>query len=352
VTHVLLSHAWNSEFAVMAWLALGRGIPTFLVTAFSDAIRIRRFRSRDDLTTPVEFMARAAFDALAPSVRHEIIRFGAAQLVQRQANQTADINIRHAYVPETRTTDRAKARAMLGVTDDRPIGVIYGHSWFDFPHLYGMKNFTDFVDWFEATLARISEIDNVTWFLKPHPMEGWYGGQKMTDNIAALPPHVRVIESHVDTLTVMSAADAIVTVHGTAALEAAAHGVPVIAADHSYYADWGFANVARDRAEYLALLGRVGKFDALTPAQRDLARACFALAYAEPDPGMGALRVPCDSLGSELYDLVRQMVSTTPQALAAETDRMARFLSQDEIDSFAAYALVRWASRPDRAAAA
>jgi hypothetical protein len=31
---------------------------------------------------------------------------------------------------------------------------------------------------------------------------------------------------------------------------------------------------------------------------------------------------------------------------------MARFLSQDEIDSFAAYALVRWASRPDRAAAA
>ena len=74
------------------------------------------------------------------------------------------------------------------------------------------------------------------------------------------------------------------------------------------------------------------------------ARACFAFAYAEPDPGTNALRMPCDSLGSELYRLVHGMVTERPTVLKSEAQRMRDFLAQDRVDSFAAFALLRWAS--------
>src|SRR5207248_7633522 len=53
VAHVALSHPWKSEWATLAWLALGRGIPVYHLTGFCQAIRIRRFRLRDDYATPV-----------------------------------------------------------------------------------------------------------------------------------------------------------------------------------------------------------------------------------------------------------------------------------------------------------
>jgi hypothetical protein len=182
-------------------------------------------------------------------------------------------------------------------------------------------------------------------------MEEWYGGYKMTENIGNLPAHVRVIANQVDTVTVMAAADAIVTLHGTAALEAAAAGVPVIAADRSYYSDWGFVHAASDTSHYRELLERVGRLPRPDAAQRDLAHACFALAYSGPDPQLGLLRVPCDSLGAELYDQVRAMVTENRNALGQEVDRLAEFLAQGRIDSYATHAVVKWASRSNTAAA-
>jgi hypothetical protein len=343
ISHVLVSHAWGSEWAALAWLALLHGVPAFLVTAFSDAIRIRRFRKIDDLRTPVEFLSRTAFDALPASVQRRVIDFGEEQLIARQKNQTSDVNIRHAYLPNKRITSRTRARAALGVLDDRPIGIIYGHSWFDFPHVYGMQNFTDFLHWFEQTIQFAMTRNDIVWLLKPHPMESWYGGYKMAAGLGPLPEHIRILSQHVDTVTAMSAADAIVTVHGTAALEAAAAGVTVIAADRSYYSDWGFAYSARSRSEYFDLLSRIGRLDAPNALQRDLAHACFALTFAEPEPGMNALRVPCDSLGSELFHLVRKMMKEEAPALASEVQRLRDFLGQDEVDSFAAFHLIRTA---------
>src|SRR5262249_29510038 len=155
---------------------------------------------------------------------------------------------------------------------------------------------------------------------------------RMVDGTGDLPFHVRLMSDHVDTLTVMSAADAIVTVHGTAALEAAAAGVPVIAAGRSYYGDWGLVHCAAVRAGSFDLLARVGTLPRPTQAQRDLAQACFALAYAEPPEGMGALRVPCDSLGAKLFEEVGRMARDA-RALAFERQRIADFLDQSESDA-------------------
>lgn len=340
-----LSHAWKNEWGAALWLALARGIDYFCVTQVSETIRIRRFRRAEDFIRPVEHLAYRDFLKLAPPVRASLAELGHHELDRRYAGRTTDINIRYAFAPGERTTDRTEARRRLGAPGDRPVGIVYGHSWFDYPHIYGMRNFEDFVDWFRATIEQIRRIDHVTWLLKPHPMEVWYGGLTMSDMVGELPPHIRMLPHRTDSLTAMTAADAIVSVHGTAGIEAAATGVPVICADRTYYDDWGFAHVAEDRAAYGRLLAQVGQLPRPDAAIRDRAAACFVCAYGEPQDVAPALRVPCDSLGSRLFVQVREIVERSQGDLDTEVDRIAAFLRQDAIDSFAALAFLEAATR-------
>lgn len=332
-----ISHGWKNEFGALLWMALKRGISAHCVTQVSEAIRIRRFRQSGDFDIPVEHLPYDRYLALPEAVKAQLIAIGKKELARRQGSTTSDINIRHAYVVGERAVDRASAREKLGVTDDRPIGVIYGHAWFDFPHLYAMTNFTDFVDWFRQTLNSIRRHDHVQWFLKPHPMEVWYGGQTMADIVEGAPAHVRMLPHRIDTLSVMRAADAIVSIHGTSSMEAAAMGTPVICADRSYYSDWGFAHCAKSASHFDALLAQVGQLSPPTEHQRDLAVACFVGAYGEPHDWASALRVPCDSLGHELFDQVKDMIRLQGRELEQEISRIDTFLRQDQFHSYSAW---------------
>ena len=345
VGNLAVSHAWKSEWGALLWCALKRDVPSYCVTHYSEAIRIRRFNTLKDFDLPVEHLPVAVFDRASPGVKRALVDFGYAELQRRQSNQSSDVNIRFAYDLSKRVNSRAEARQKLGVDDDQPIGVIYGHAWFDFPHLYGMANFTDFVDWFQSTVEAIRKIDHVRWFLKPHPMEVWYGGHRMKDMIGELPPHISVLPHEIDTLTVMKAADAIVSVHGTSTLEAVAGGTTVICADRSYYSDWGFAHVAKSRDEYPRILAQVGKLPRPDQATRDRAAACFVGAYGEPHETGGALRIPCDSGGAQLFVDIRQMVVTAPSGLEREVDRLAAFLEQTSVDSFESWTFVHAAEQ-------
>lgn len=338
---VLLSHAWKNVWGSLAWLALSRQAEVLCVTQVSEAIRIRRFRNPDDFSSPVEFLSKAVFDGLDRATQETMIRLGYAELERRQRSQTSDVNIRYAYDTASRATGRVDARTQLGVYDDRPVGVIYGHSWFDFPHIYGMRNFTDFHDWMTRTNDIIVELPNIRWFLKPHPMETWYGGQTMKDIVSTSMPHISFLPHKIDTMTVMQAADAVVTVHGTAGLEATMLGTPVICADNSYYSEWGFTRTATSLDDYRELLSGVGSFRPLDARTRDLAAACFLAAYGEPHDHSSALRVPCDSRGALLYDEVGSIITGQRPAMADEVVRIAEFLVQGTTDALSAWSFLK-----------
>lgn len=343
VAHVALSHPWKSEWASLVWLAIGKQIPAYHLTGFVEGMRIRRFRGHEDYRNPVEHLPAGVFDALPEPVRAELSRIGAAELERRSTGESSDINARYAFRPENRIDQRAKARASLAGDDARPIVVIYGHVWFDFPHTYAMSNFTDFRDWMEITLAHVRAARDVVWLIRPHPTEEWYGGFRLADLVGDLPPHVKLLPTGTDNKTILTAADCVVTVHGTVGLEATMQGLPVILADRSYFSDWGFAHVARDRADYLRLLGIAGRLAPPSASDRDRARAAFALALGEPPAETGAMRMSCDSLGSVLQREVIGRAFDGAEVLARERKRIARFLDQGEMDSFAAFNLVEFA---------
>ena len=336
IAHVMLSHPWQSEFATLVWAALSRGIPTYHLTGYCEGIRIRRFLSTDDYAIPVEQLNLREFLALPEAVRRKLAQEGADYLAQRQAGEGSDINTRYAFHPASRAASRAQARRALGVSDDRKLGVIYSHVWFDFPHTFAMVNFTDFLDWMRLTLEQVREIRDMDWVLKPHPTEEWYGGFRLRDLVDDLPPHLRLAPSDTDSLAATIAADVVVTVHGTVGLEAAAHGLPVIASDRSFYGDWGFVHQATSRDDYVRLLRRARDLPAPDETGRQRALALIALALAPTPADVGGLRMRCDSSGPILYkDIIRRYSESAP-VLERERTHILKWLG-NKSSSYAAH---------------
>lgn len=344
VSHVAVSHPWKNEWATLVWLALSRKVPSYYLTSYCDSIRIRRFVTQHDYAQPKDFLSRAEFDALTPKARAFLSSIGEQDLKRRAAANSTDINTRFAFNPAFRISDRAAARIALSGQDERPIGVVYCHSWVDFPHIFGLRNFTDYADWIRATVSRIGEIRDVIWLLKPHPAERWQGGMTLREIVGDLPPHVRVVTSKTDLATALNAADAVVTVHGTIGLEASAQGVPAILADRSYYSDWNIGYEARDRRDYFRLLGEVGRLPRPDAAARRRAMACFAAALAIPPIEVEALPMRTDADGSRLYDEIRDLYANQPERIAKEVARFGEFIDQNDMHSYAAYYLIKAAA--------
>lgn len=345
VAHVALSHPWKSEWGSLIWLALQNAVPAYHLTGFCEAMRIRRFKSPEDYSTPVEHVSLDTYLGLPGQIRNRLAEIGQAALARRASGQSSDINVRFAYRPETRSGDREAARRMLADRPDRPLILVCGHVWYDFPHTFAMGNFTDFLDWIRFTLETIRTLDDAIWLLKPHPTEGWYGSFYLSEVADALPAHVRVLPIETDTASVLGAVDAVVTVHGSIGLEAVAKGVPAILADRSYYSGWGIASVARSANHYRDLLADAVRLPRPDAKARARAAACFALSLAEPSADVNALRMSCDSIGSRLYGEIAARLARDRALVQQESERICRFLSQTHVDSFAAFHMIETIKR-------
>lgn len=340
VVRVVSSHPWKNEFATLCWTAITHAVPCYYVTGLCEGTRIRRFHTTEDFRTPVEHLTFADFEGLPVSVRDHVIDRGQSYLAERARGESTDINARHAFRPEKRPTSKAAARRVLGVAEDRPLAVVYAQIWFDFPHTFAMQNFTDFLDWMTYTADEIGKNTSVSWLLKPHPCDPWYGGIRLADVVQELPPHVSLCPEQTDSLTALLAADYVVTVHGTVAIEATARGVPVLCADRSYYSGWGFARVAKSREDYARLLANIQTLAHPTEEQRKRAMAVAALSLAPIPEVMGVSRTSCDSSGTMLYKEIINRFERNKSALLIEQGAISEWMASSH-PSYAAYQTIR-----------
>lgn len=326
-SHVVMSHPWKSEYGIVVWCAIQRGIPAFHLTGYCEGVRCRRFRDAADYFLPVEHLSRSTFDSLPQAAQRQLIEAGKTYLAERERGQSSDINARMAFRPDCRTQDRPEALKRLGLSGTRPIAAIYAHVWYDFPHTFAMKNFTDFKDWMDVTLKAIGANSEVDWLLKPHPTEEWYGGFSLAQMVGDLPPHVRLLSDDSDSLTVTALADVVVTCHGTVGLEAASHGCVVISADNSYYAAWDISHVATSRQHYEDLLRSAGR---LTPPDRDAQERALALidmVLAPARKELGMLKQLCDSSGPDLYAKIVRCYEHDASEISREIDNLAMWIT-------------------------
>jgi hypothetical protein len=255
---LVISHPFNFQLGSLAWQALARGIQAVLPFGLFGGLRFTRFFTPHDLVRFYDRPMRAEIDGLSPKKANALALVGRDYMRRRLQGAAGDLPSQYAFQRNQGQIDRNEMCRQFGWDAAKPIVGVYASNWYDWPHQFGMTQFRDFLDWTEATYRAAFGNKNVNWLFKPHPAEDWFGGVGLADIFAGFgsASHVALADKSWNNTHVIHSLDALVTYHGTAGIEFACQGKPVLVPDRGKYDDCGFVAVAKDRQNYLDLLGR------------------------------------------------------------------------------------------------
>lgn len=184
-----------------------------------------------------------------------------------------------------RIKSKEEVRAQLGLDARKKTAVIFSHIFWDATFFYGDSLFEDYEEWLVQTVRTACANTAVNWIVKLHPVNVWrleadgYIGDlaervALRKRIGALPGHIYLVDPDTDinTYSLFGIADFGLTVRGTVGIEMAMFGIPVFTAGTGRYSGLGFTVDFARPEEYLAALGRIQDYPALTPEQVTLAR--------------------------------------------------------------------------------
>ena len=184
-----------------------------------------------------------------------------------------------------RIKSKEELRAQLGLDARKKTAVIFSHIFWDATFFYGDSLFEDYEEWLVQTVRAACANTAVNWIVKLHPVNVWrleadgYKGDlaervALRKQIGALPGHIYLVDPDTDinTYSLFGIADFGLTVRGTVGIEMAMFGIPVFTAGTGRYSGLGFTVDFARPEDYLAALGRIQDYPALTPEQVTLAR--------------------------------------------------------------------------------
>jgi len=255
---LVVSHPFNFMPGTLAWQALQRGIQAVLPFGLFGGLRFTRFYEPTDLLRFYDRPSRAEIEGLTLARTEALAAVGREYLRGRLSGAASDLASQYAFQRNRGGIDRDEICRRFGWDPAKPIVGFYASNWYDWPHQLGMTQFRDFLDWTEASYRAACANTAVNWLFKPHPAEDWFGGVALANIFAGFhrADHVALAEKCWNNAEVMHCLDALVTYHGTAGVEFAAQGKPVLVPDRGKYDDCGFVIVADNRTHYLDLLSR------------------------------------------------------------------------------------------------
>jgi hypothetical protein len=323
---LVLTHPFNFYWGALAHLALARGIPVVLAFGLFGVLRFAHMRQPEDMFRFYDRPTRAEIDGLAPATAEAMASIGKAYLASRFGGKADDLASVYAYQRRAAGIDRDSLCRRFGWDPGKPIVAFYASNWFDWPHQLGMTQFRDFLDWTEATLSAACDNSDVNWLMKPHPCEEWFGGVALSKVLGGMrtSPHVGIADSSWNNTAVMHAIDALVTYHGTAGVEFASLGKPVLVPDRGKYEDCGFVKLAQSRAHYLELLA-TRWWDGMDLADAQRRAEVFAgWWFCAPDWQQEFLLAD-DSRQDALYESIPTLLARNRDPLGTEIDTLRRW---------------------------
>jgi hypothetical protein len=179
-------------------------------------------------------------------------------------------------------------RQKLGLSSDRKVAVIFPHILWDGSFFFGKDLFNDYTQWFVETVRAASANSRLQWVVKLHPAHlvkarrinslGKLGELNVIEStFGSLPSHVKLVypNTELSTYSLFEIADYAVTVRGTAGIESALFGVPVVTAGTGRYDRRGFTLDSLTRQEYLEKLATLETFPRLSAEQVELAERYY-----------------------------------------------------------------------------
>ena len=244
---VALSHAVSYQCAPLAWLAAKKNIPVIILYGEYGVPRLWRLSKANDIFFGIGHPNKENINGLDKKKEVQLSSIGEKYLCKRITGSTKDIGSRYAFQKNKDELDLLSYKKKY-----KNIIAIYLGNWFDFPHIFGMSRFIDILDWIKSTIKYASKNKNIFWLIKPHPMDEWYGGLTLRDILnTKLPENIIILSNNYSGKSVIENVDALITYHGTSAIEFAAMGKPVMVADKGWYHEFDFVIYPKSKEEYL-----------------------------------------------------------------------------------------------------
>ncbi len=327
---VILSHTLDYTYGAIAWAAIRHGIPVLTLYGDFGHARFLRLKAPSDLFM---FPGRPSEEEITgmPCAMTAVLRkLGAEQLAARLSGSTSDVGAIYAYRLSQGPITREQIASRFGWHASRPTIGVYSSNWFDYPHVSGMCDFRDFLDWISATLEVAKSRPEVNWLFKAHPCDDWYGkihGQRLEDLVAAInQQHIRLADKNWNGLDMMQTLDGIVTCHGTIGIEATSRSIPVLVPYSGWYGHAGFVTCASDRDDYLSLLRMDWWQGQNLEANKEKAELFAAWMFCVPD-WHGQYKYHDDSKQDEIYADLTDFLRSNRIAIAREADEVAAWFA-------------------------
>jgi hypothetical protein len=169
-----------------------------------------------------------------------------------------------------------------GLDPTKPVFVVMLHSFNDACNHFENMLYNDYYSWFMDTLDIVKDLTDSNWIFKEHPACKFYPHDANLQGIFELlkdQKHVVFLdnEDQLNTSTILKHSQAILTCHGTIALEAGSQGIPSLQISDSYYSSWGIGKQCMSRDEYRMELKNIIALPRLTEDQMDLAKIILYL---------------------------------------------------------------------------
>lgn len=173
----------------------------------------------------------------------------------------------------------AELRRALELPDAGPVWCLFAHLNWDSVSDYSPMVFESIDDWLLSAIDAMAADPATTWLVKIHPAERQTQtvagvGALIGSHFRDLPPNIKIIagDADVSPLDLYRMLDGGTTIFGTAGLEMALEGKPVIVAGQPHYSGKGFTYDATSAQEYLRLIESAGRTPLLSGEQVRLAR--------------------------------------------------------------------------------
>ena len=283
---VVLSHGMGFLYASIAWLALKRKIPVYILYGDFSTKRFIFLEDQSDLFSYPSRVTNLEIKSLPKRYRESLTKKGYELIRDRFSGKARDISTNFAYKRSFKNINKKSICSFYKWDINKPLIIIYSSVWFDFPHGCGIRYFDDFFDWINQTLKIASKNKNVNWLIKPHPLEDYFPSMKGT-NLKSLiksfkSDHLKLINKKWSSTQLIKSVDGIITCHGTIGLEAGILGVPVLVPYSGYYGHLDFVNCSKNQEDYFKKINSNWYEKKPDQGSKDLAALFSAIYYGRP----------------------------------------------------------------------
>jgi hypothetical protein len=223
--YYISTHTAYPEYGLLCRVALQHGIT---VIETSD-IQMSTYNSISDGLLPtyhqgINSSIRTDLESGSQSTaeRKALAREG---LRRRLDSEIKQIDSEKAYSGNIYTRD--KLRIVLNLPANHRIGFVMAHIFKDSPHLSSSMLYADYYRWLEGTIDCCARSPGISWVVKPHPTSALYGEEGIVEDmvVAGGANNIHICPKDLNTSSLRSCADVLLTVHGTAGLEYACFGI-------------------------------------------------------------------------------------------------------------------------------